>query len=115
LAGCAKGKDRRFRQRNPSATVCALIQSFANADTQQLFREEKNRRFAPIVRVALRKLMQMNRAARLSDLAVPPGNRLEALRGELAGFHSIRINDQWRVIFRWTEAGPAKVAIVDYH
>jgi len=92
-----------------------LIQSFANADTEQLFREEKNRRFTSIGRVALRKLMQMNRAARLSDLAVPPGNRLEALHGKLAGFHSIRINDQWRIVFRWTGLGPAEVAIVDYH
>jgi len=92
-----------------------VIQSFANADTRQLFREEKNRRFAPIGRVALRKLMQMNRATRLSDLAVPPGNRLEALRGNLAGFHSIRISDQWRIVFRWTESGPADVAIVGYH
>ena len=92
-----------------------MIQSFANADTEQLFREEKNRRFTSIGRVALRKLMQMNRAARLSDLAVPPGNRLEALHGKLAGFHSIRINDQWRIVFRWTGLGPAEVAIVDYH
>lgn len=92
-----------------------MIQSFADADTQQIFEEEKNRRFVSIVRVALRKLMQMNRAARLSDLAVPPGNQLEALKSKLAGFHSIRINDQWRIVFRWTESGPAEVAIVDYH
>jgi proteic killer suppression protein len=57
----------------------------------------------------------MNRAKDLRDLAVPPGNRLEALKGNLAGFHSIRINDQWRIIFRWTSQGPAEVAIVDYH
>lgn len=92
-----------------------MILSFADTDTGQLFREEKNRRFAAIARVALRKLIQMNRAGLLSDLAVPPGNRLEALRGDLAGFHSIRINDQWRIVFRWTERGPAEVAIVDYH
>jgi proteic killer suppression protein len=92
-----------------------MIQSFADADTEQLFIDEKNRRFAAIARVALRKLMQMNRAARLSDLAVPPGNRLEALRGNRAGFHSIRVNDQWRLVFRWTDSGPADVAIVDYH
>ncbi len=92
-----------------------MIQSFADADTEQLFREEKNRRFATIARVALRKLMQMNRAGRLSDLAVPPGNRLELLRGKRAGFHSLRVNDQWRLVFRWTEFGPAEVAIVDYH
>ncbi len=92
-----------------------MIQSFADADTEQLFREEKNRRFASVARVALRKLMQMNRAGRLSDLAVPPGNRLELLRGKRAGFHSLRVNDQWRLVFRWTESGPAEVAIVDYH
>ena len=92
-----------------------MIQSFADADTEELFREEKNRRFSAIARVALRKLMQMNRAALISDLAVPPGNRLEALRGNRAGFHSIRINDQWRLVFRWTDSGPAAVAIVDYH
>lgn len=92
-----------------------MIQSFANADTEELFREEENRRFAAIDRVALRKLMQFNRAARLADLAVPPGNRLESLRGDRRGFHSIRINDQWRIVFRWTEAGPSEVAIVDYH
>lgn len=92
-----------------------MIQSFADADTEELFRDEKNRRFAAIARVALRKLMQMNRAGQLSDLAVPPGNRLEALSGNLDGFHSIRVNDQWRLVFRWTETGPAEVAIVDYH
>lgn len=92
-----------------------MIQSFADKDTEQLFREERNRRFAAVARVALRKLIQMNQAGRLSDLAVPPGNRLERLHGDLAGLHSIRINDQWRIVFVWTEAGPAEVAIVDYH
>ena len=92
-----------------------MIQSFANRDTEELFYSEHNRRFAAISRVALRKLIQINQARTLSDLAVPPGNRLQALRGNLAGFHSIRINDQWRIIFRWTDSGPAEVAIVDYH
>ena len=92
-----------------------MIQSFADRDTEQLFHEERNRRFSSIARVALRKLFQMNRAGALTDLAVPPGNRLEALKGNHAGFHSIRINDQWRLIFRWTEKGPAEVAIIDYH
>ena len=63
-------------------------------------------------RVTLRKLIQMNQARVLGDLAVPPGNRLEALRGNLSGLHSIRINDQWRI---WTDEGPAQAAIVDYH
>lgn len=92
-----------------------MIQSFADADTERLFQEERSRRFSTIARVALRKLIQMNRAQVLQDLAVPPGNRLEALKGNLAGRHSIRINDQWRIVFRWTEQGPAEVAIMDYH
>lgn len=92
-----------------------MIQSFSDPDTEQLFREEKNRRFTSIGRVALRKLIQMNRANRLDDLAVPPGNRLKLLRGNHAGFYSIRINDQWRILFRWTKEGPAAVAIADYH
>ena len=92
-----------------------MIQSFADHDTDQLFHEEHNRRFSALSRVALRKLIQLNNAGHLSDLAVPPGNRLEALQGDLRGFHSIRINDQWRIVFRWTPTGPAEVAIRDYH
>jgi proteic killer suppression protein len=92
-----------------------MIQSFADADTEQLFLEERNRRFHAVARVALRKLIQMNRAGQITDLAVPPGNRLEALKGALAGLHSIRVNDQWRIVFRWTDSGPADVRIVDYH
>ena len=68
-----------------------------------------------LVRVARRKLVQVNSAAVLGDLAAPPGNRLEAPMGNLAGSHSIRINDQWRVVFRWTNAGPEDVEIMDYH
>jgi proteic killer suppression protein len=59
--------------------------------------------------------LQLNRAARLDDLRVPPGNRLEALRGALTGRYSIRINDQWRIVFRWTKEGPSDVEIIDYH
>ena len=92
-----------------------MIQSFADKDTEELFRSESNRRFATISRVALRKLVQMNQADALRDLAVPPGNRLEPLKGQLSGFHSIRINDQWRIVFRWTDSGPEQVKIVDYH
>ncbi|MFU8848903.1 MAG: type II toxin-antitoxin system RelE/ParE family toxin [Opitutales bacterium] len=92
-----------------------MIQSFAEKDTEQLFLEERNRRFNAVARVALRKLIQMNRAGRLEDLKVPPGNRLEALKGNLAGLHSIRINDQWRIVFRWTDKGPDRVRIEDYH
>ena len=70
---------------------------------------------ADIAKVARRKLVQVNNAAVLGDLAAPPGNRLEALHGDLAGKHSIRINDQWRIVFRWTAAGPEDVEIRDYH
>ena len=92
-----------------------MIQSFADRDTEELFRRGSNRRLTAISRVALRKLIQINQARKLSDLAVPPGNRLEVLRGNLSGFHSIRINDQWRIVFRWTDEGPDQVGIVDYH
>ena len=92
-----------------------MIQSFGNRDTEEFFYSESSRRFAAISRVALRKLIQMNQARVLGDLAVPPGNRLESLSGSLSGLHSIRINDQWRIVFRWTDSGPAQVSIVDYH
>ncbi len=72
-------------------------------------------RFANIQTVAMRKLAMLNQAARLDDLRVPPGNRLEALTGDRAGQHSIRVNDQFRVCFRWSDAGPEDVEIVDYH
>ena len=68
-----------------------------------------------VAKVARRKLVQLNNAGVLGDLSVPPGNRLEALKGDLAAKHSIRINDQWRIVFRWTAAGPEDVEIVDYH
>lgn len=92
-----------------------MIQTFADKDTQELFQRETNRRFNAISRVALLKLIQMNRARTLQDLAIPPGNRLEPLKGNLAGCHAIRINDQWRIVFAWTEHGPSEVRICDYH
>lgn len=92
-----------------------MIQSFACPETARLFETEKSRRFGNFARVALRKLIQLNQAGRLDDMAVPPGNRLEALKGDLSGFYSIRINDQWRIVFAWSEGGPEQVAIVDYH
>ena len=92
-----------------------MIQSFADRDTEELFRTENSRIFSGIARVALRKLIQMNQARNLADLTVPPGNRLEPLRGNLAGLHSIRVNDQWRIVFRWTDSGAEEVPIVDYH
>ena len=66
-------------------------------------------------KVARRKIVQVNNASALGDLLIPPGNRLEALRGNLTGKHSIRINDQWRIVFRWTKTGPEDVEIMDYH
>ncbi len=72
-------------------------------------------RFATIQSIAMRKLAMLNQAARLDDLRVPPGNRLEALKGDRAGQHSIRVNDQFRVCFRWTATGPDDVEIVDHH
>jgi proteic killer suppression protein len=97
-------------------SVQCRIRSFACKDTERLFRLEKVRAFPPnIQRTALRKLMQVNAVSELLQLAVPPGKRLEALKGNWKGFHSIRINDQWRVCFRWSDGGPHEVQIVDYH
>lgn len=92
-----------------------MIRSFACADTESLARGERVRRFVNIASVARRKLRQLEISARLDDLRVPPGNHLEALKGDRAGQYSIRINDQWRVCFRWTAAGAEDVEIVDYH
>lgn len=92
-----------------------MIVAFRDADTAALASGRTTRRFATIVTVARRKLRQLEIAGRLEDLRVPPGNRLEALKGNRAGQHSIRINDQYRVCFRWTPAGPTDVEIVDYH
>jgi len=96
-----------------------VIQSFADAATESLFhgqRGGKARRFPPDVqRVVMRKLDMLHAAQELADLGSPPGNRLEALRGRYRGIHSIRVNDQWRLVFRWTDAGPARVSLTDYH
>lgn len=91
-----------------------MIRSFADKDTQRLFENEDVRRFRGIERQARRKLLLVDAATRLEDLRVPPGNRLEQLSGDRRGLHSIRVNDQWRICFRW-EDGAHEVAIVDYH
>lgn len=92
-----------------------MIRSFKCADTATLAKGIRVKRFVNIEAVARRKLRQLEIAARLEDLNVPPGNRLEALKGRRAGRYSIRINEQWRICFRWTEAGAEDVEIIDYH
>jgi len=92
-----------------------MIKSFRSKDTQRLHLRERVPRFRAIERVAQRKLRQLDAAVFLGDLASPPGNRLEALKGERAGQHGIRINDQWRLCFRWRNRDAYEVEIVDYH
>jgi proteic killer suppression protein len=97
-----------------------MIVSFRNDGTEDVFNGRRSReavRVCPTVlwRVASRKLDQIDSATRLDELRKPPGNRLEALRGDRSGQHSIRINNRYRVCFEWTDAGPANVEIVDYH
>ncbi len=92
-----------------------MIVSFRCRDTEALANGNRVRRFTNIAAVARRKLRQLQVAGRLDDLRIPPGNRLELLKGDRAGQHSIRINDQWRICFRWRVAGADDVEIVDYH
>lgn len=92
-----------------------VIVSFKDTDTQAIAHGRRVKRFVNIESLARRKLRQLQIAGQLSDLRVPPGNRLEALKGNRAGQHSVRVNDQFRVCFRWTAAGAEDVEIVDYH
>ena len=92
-----------------------MIASFRCKDTAKLFERRPVARFGNVERVARRKLEYLNAATRLDDLRSPPGNRLEALKGDRAGQHSIRINQQWRLCFRWDADGVHDVEIVDYH
>jgi len=96
-----------------------VIVSFGDPTTEALFhgtREARSRRIPAGIRAAvLRKLDVLNAASALLDLRAPPGNRLELLHGDRRGFHSIRVNDQWRIVFRWTAVGPERVSLVDYH
>jgi proteic killer suppression protein len=96
-----------------------VIASFADAGTADLYhgrRSKKSRRFpADLAAAAVRKLDMLNAARALVDLRSPPGNRLELLRGNWTGFHSIRVNEQWRVVFRWSEGHAHEVQIIDYH
>jgi len=92
-----------------------VIRSFAEKQTRALFETGMSRRWNSIARVAVRKLVQIDSVTTLDELNVPPGNRLEALRGDRAGLHSIRISDRWRICFRWESDGVYDVEIVDYH
>lgn len=92
-----------------------MIASFKCRETEALSKGRKVRRFTSFERVALRKLRQLQIAGKLADLKIPPGNRLEALKGARKGQHSIRINDQFRICFRWNATGAKNVEIVDYH
>ncbi len=92
-----------------------MIKSFRCPDTQRLYETGKSRRFSGIASIATRKLAQLDAAETLEFLQSPPGNRLEALKGDRAGQYSIRINDQFRLCFRWQDNGAADVEIVDYH
>ena len=92
-----------------------MIQSFACSETRALFESQVVKNFRAIERVARRKLLMLNAAIQLTDLQVPPGNRLEALQGDRLGQYSIRINRQWRICFQWHPDGAHDVEIVDYH
>jgi proteic killer suppression protein len=92
-----------------------MIRSFGDKRTEALFRDEFVADFQGFARVAKRKLEAMNAAHRLDDLAIPPSNRLEKLKGDLRDFYSIRVNDQWRVVFKWHNGEPHEVRITDYH
>ena len=93
-----------------------MILSFADKETERIWKGEVSRRLPiEIQSIARRKLRMINNARRLDDIRVPPANRLEALKGDMKGQHSIRVNDQWRICFRWSNAGVTDVRIVDYH
>jgi proteic killer suppression protein len=93
-----------------------MIHSFANSETERVWLRERVKRWPlEIQRVAYRKLLILDAAEFLHDLRIPPGNRLQALSGNRKGQHSVRINDQWRICFKWTKLGAEAVEIVDYH
>lgn len=92
-----------------------MIRTFACSDTEAVFRSMSVARFRNMERVARRKLLQLHAASELATLRIPPGNQLESLKGERNGQHCIRVNDQWRICFRWDHEGAHDVEIVDYH
>jgi len=93
-----------------------MIRSFKDQEVEKIFKRQRSSKFPEILqRVALRKLRILNRVASLNDLRIPPANRLEKLKGDRLGQHSIRINDQWRICFKWHDSDAFQVEIVDYH
>jgi toxin HigB-1 len=105
-----------FARSNASRYYPWVIRSFRDADAERLFKRQRIRRVPPdLQRIALRKLVMLDAATSLLDLRVPPANRLEKLAGDRTGRHSIRINDQWRICFRWLGTDAHDVEIVDYH
>jgi proteic killer suppression protein len=95
-----------------------VIRSFASEEIETFFVQGRIRSrlgWASVARIVARKLDMIDYAKELRDLSSPPGNRLEALKGRWRGFHSIRVNDQWRIVFRWSDLGPESVDVVDYH
>lgn len=96
--------------------IAWVLRSFVDKDAERVWRRERSKRLDPNTqRAALRKLLILDAAEVLNDLKVPSGNRLEKLQGDRTGQHSVRVNQQWRIRFRWTTAGPEDVEIVDYH
>jgi len=93
-----------------------MIRSFKDKEAEKIFKRQRSPKIPEMIqRVALRKLRMLNRAGNLNDLRVPPANRLEKLKGDRLGQHSIRINDQWRICFKWHDSDALQVEIVDYH
>ncbi len=93
-----------------------MILSFRDRETERIWSGIRSRKFPPDIQdKALVKLRMLNQARRIEDLRIPPGNRLEALKGDRKGQYSIRVNDQWRICFRWNDGGPSDVEISDYH
>ncbi len=112
----ASGRIVSFAVNNGARYAYAMIKSFAQRETELVWQGTVSRRLPPMIqRVARRKLRMLNNAQNLGDLRIPPNNRLEALRGGRKGQHSIRINDQWRLCFRWVGGNAHDVEIVDYH